>query len=86
MVPEHLLQHAEMICNHFNAGENGHLLMHGIDDQLAAMNLFPARNAFSPKKRDRWLCCTPVTEKVNSLLKVIISITRCINQSEDGAD
>ena len=64
VVPENLLRHAEMICNHFSADEDGHLLMHGIDDQLAAMNL-SRKERFGPMK------------KGNALLKVIISYYEC---------
>ena len=77
VVPENLLRHAEMICNHFSAGENGHLLMHGIDDQLAAMNL-SRKERFSPMKKGIVGYAAPRDlEKVNALLKVIISYYEC---------
>ena len=58
VVPENLLRHAELICNHFSAGENGHLLMHGIDDQLAN-EPFPQGTLQPYEKRDRRLRGTP---------------------------
>ncbi|MCK7127179.1 hypothetical protein [Enterobacter kobei] len=77
VVPENLLRHAEMICNHFSAGENGHLLMHGIDDQLAAMNL-SRKERFSPMKKGIVGYAAPRDlEKVNALLRKVRISPRC---------
>ena len=73
-----LLRHAEYICNRFDSGEDSHLLMHGIDEQLEAMSCsnsdrqnarkFGAVNAVTTG-RD--------VAKVNALLKVIITYYEC---------
>ncbi|PWG70958.1 hypothetical protein DEM28_11910 [Enterobacter mori] len=47
---EVLLKHAEFICERFQAGDDSHLLMHGIDEQLAAMAL-SRKERFSPMNK-----------------------------------
>ena len=75
--PGTLLRHAEMICQHFDASDNGYLLMHGIDDQLAAMTL-SRKERFSPMNKGIVGYAAPRDlEKVNALLKVIISYYEC---------
>ena len=48
--PKVLLKHAEFICERFQAGDDSHLLMHGIDEQLAAMTL-SRKERFSPMNK-----------------------------------
>lgn len=61
--------------------------MHGIDDQLAAMNL-SRKERFSPMKKGIVGYAAPRDlEKVNSLLKVIISYYECaLIKAKMGAD
>lgn len=75
--PEVLLKHAEFICERFQAGDDSHLLMHGIDEQLAAMTL-SRKERFSPMNKGRVGYSAPRDlEKVNALLKVIITWYEC---------
>lgn len=72
-----LLRHAEYICGRFNAGDDSHLLMHGIDKQLAAMT-FSRKERFSPMHKGVVGYSAPRDlEKVNALLKVIITYYEC---------
>ena len=76
--PEVLLKHAEFICERFQAGDNSHLLMHGIDEQLEAMSYSNSDR----QKPNRFGAVRAVTTgrdvaKVNALLKVIITWYEC---------
>ena len=76
--PEVLLRHAQFICEHFQAGDDSHLLMHGIDEQLDAMSY----SNIDRQKPTRFGAVRAVTTgrdvaKVNALLKVIITWYEC---------
>ncbi|EPL1955814.1 hypothetical protein JRB55_004848 [Citrobacter freundii] len=73
-----LLQHAHFICERFQAGDDSHLLMHGIDEQLEAMSYSNSDR----QKPTRFGALRAVTTgrdvaKVNALLKVIITWYEC---------
>ena len=73
-----LLQHAQFICERFQAGDDSHLLMHGIDEQLEAMSYSNSDR----QKPTRFGAVRAVTTgrdvaKVNALLKVIITWYEC---------
>ncbi|HBE9116698.1 TPA: hypothetical protein KNG88_002383 [Citrobacter braakii] len=75
--PEVLLKHAAFICERFQAGDDSHLLMHDIDEQLAAMTL-SRKERFSPVNKGMVGYSAPRDlEKVNALLKVIITWYEC---------
>ncbi|CZW42047.1 hypothetical protein ABK836_24735 [Enterobacter hormaechei] len=75
--PKVLLKHAEFICERFQAGDDSHLLMHGIDEQLAAMTL-SRKERFSPMNKGMVGYSAPRDlAKVNALLKVIITWYEC---------
>lgn len=73
-----LLQHAEYICGRFNAGDDRHLLMHGIDEQLDAMS-FSNSDRQKPTAFGAVRAVTTGRDvaKVNALLKVIITYYEC---------
>lgn len=76
--PEVLLRHAQFICERFQAGDDSHLLMHGIDEQLEAMSYSNSDR----QKPTRFGAVRAVTTgrdvaKVNALLKVIITWYEC---------
>ncbi|MCD1127371.1 hypothetical protein LPW36_15450 [Jinshanibacter sp. LJY008] len=73
-----LLRHAEYICGRFNAGDDSHLLMHGIDEQLDAMSL-SNNDRQKPTKFGAVRAATTGRDvaKVNALLKVIITYYEC---------
>lgn len=73
-----LLRHAEYICSRFNAGDDSHLLMHGIDEQLDAMS-YSNSDRQKPTKFGVMRAVTTGRDvaKVNALLKVIITYYEC---------
>lgn len=73
-----LLLHAEYICKRFDAGDDSHLLMHGIDEQLEAMSLSNSDRQ-KPTKFGAVRAVTTGRDvaKVNALLKVIITYYEC---------
>ncbi|MEG6445758.1 hypothetical protein [Enterobacter roggenkampii] len=73
-----LLRHAEYICHRFNAGDDSHLLMHGIDEQLDAMS-HSNSDRQKPTKFGAVRAATTGRDvaKVNALLKVIITYYEC---------
>lgn len=76
--PDVLLRHAQFISERFQAGDNSHLLMHGIDEQLDAMSYSNSDR----QKPSRFGAVRAVTTgrdvaKVNALLKVIITWYEC---------
>lgn len=73
-----LLRHAEYICGRFNAGDDSHLLMHGIDEQLEAMSLSNSdRQKPTAFGAVRAATTGRDVAKVNALLKVIITYYEC---------
>ena len=73
-----LLRHAQFICERFQAGDDSHLLMHGIDEQLEAMSYSNSDR----QKPTRFGAVRAVTTgrdvaKINALLKVIITWYEC---------
>ncbi|AIE65451.1 hypothetical protein ACVNAN_004182 [Enterobacter hormaechei] len=76
--PDVLIRHAQFICERFQAGDDSHLLMRGIDEQLDAMSY----SNIDRQKPTRFGAVRAVTTgrdvaKVNALLKVIITWYEC---------